>query len=101
MENLLGIVNLPRSHGKAAQLVIKDFKNPMFIKTSNDRVQTIRIDIRDDNHEPVQIPLGPSVVRLHCPTNFNFPSASRIISSVLEQVKRADSKSAVRFPPSR
>lgn len=63
-QSLLGIVGIPNGSRSIADVVIKSFENPMYVKITEQRVQTIRIYITDESGNPIHFKIEPLTVRL-------------------------------------
>lgn len=63
-KQLLGIVSIPKGQRDIPEVVTKTFTNPMYVNTIGDRIETIRIYIKDDHGNAVQFKIEPVIVRL-------------------------------------
>ena len=64
MESLLGIVSIPKGERSTPKAVTSTFTNPMYVRTMNSRISSIRLYIKDDTSAEVHFRIAPVIARL-------------------------------------
>ena len=61
---VLGFITIPKGEPGVSGVITKSFQNPMFVKIAGDRMDRIRVYIKDEQGGSTQSGLGSTVVRL-------------------------------------